>query len=96
MDKKFLNKVVEHLKSETKFESRKDGLYWSYPFNSKLTILKPYFANNKDSQFCKHCRNVYGLKNEEIRYVMGKYIEWLSLSLDLPIDTIYFPNPSRS
>ena len=96
MDKKFLDKVIEQLKRETKFESREDGLYWSYPFSPKLTILKPYFTANKDSHFYKHCRNVYGLKNEEeIQYVMGKYIVWLSLSLDLPIDTIYFPNPSK-
>ena len=91
INKKFLDKVVDQLVSETRFESREGMLYWGYPFSTELTTLKPYFSDNNDSIFHKHCRNVYGLNEQEIGYVRGVYIEWLSLSLDIPKDTIYFP-----
>ena len=86
MDKKFLDKVIEQLKRETKFESREDGLYWSYPFFPKLTILKPYFTDNKNSHFYKHSRNVYGLKNEEeieIDIMFGLKIDRISSISDI-------------
>ena len=83
--KEYLEKVLENLKSETKFKvvkndanvGHKYDYYWKYPF-SEFTTLTPYYPTTQNSNFHKHCRNVYGLSNEEIEnYILPNYYDWL-------------------
>ena len=83
-NKKFLDKVLEMLKSETEFKvvpndepvGHKYDYYWKYPF-SEFTTLSPYYPTNKSSNFHKHCRDIYGLSNEEIEdYILPNYFNW--------------------
>ena len=82
--KEFLDKVLEMLKSETEFKvvpndepvGHKYDYYWKYPF-SEFTTLSPYYPTNKSSNFHKHCRDIYGLSNEEIEdYILPNYYNW--------------------
>ncbi len=86
VDKKkdYLDKILERLKSETEFKvvpndepvGHKYDYYWKYPF-SEFTTLSPYYPTNKSSNFHKHCRNIYGLSNEEIEdYILPNYYNW--------------------
>ena len=83
--KEYLEKVLERLKSETKFKVVKNDsnvrlkydYYWKYPF-SEFTTLTPYYPTTGNSHFHKHCRDVYGLSNEEIEdYILPNYYKWL-------------------
>ena len=79
----YLGKVLDRLKKQTQFENRSDSrmVYWSYPFHDTLSTALPYKYINNDiinSQFFKHCRDVYGLRSYEIRYVWDRYYEWIS------------------
>ena len=70
--------------SETKFKVVKNDAnvpkldyYWKYPF-SEFTTLTPYYPTTQNSNFHKHCKNVYGLSNEEIEdYIIPNYYKWL-------------------
>jgi hypothetical protein len=86
VDKKkdYLDKILERLKSETEFKvvpndepvGHKYDYYWKYPF-SEFTTLSPYYPTNKSSNFHKHCRDIYGLSNEEIEdYILPNYYNW--------------------
>jgi hypothetical protein len=77
--KVYLGKVIERLKRGTQFEVRDDGMvYWAYPYHqSLLSAAAPYYNKDLDGHFATHCREVYGLTNREIRYVWGRYYEWL-------------------
>ena len=78
--KEFLDKVLEMLKSETQFKTTTDNgilnYWWKYPF-SEFTTLSPYYPRNQSSHFHKHCRDIYGLSNEEIEdYILPNYYKW--------------------
>jgi len=70
MNKKYLDKVVDQLVSETRIES--NGFYTPFssppssPYLSSSLLLLPIF-------FSDHCRDIYGLNNEEINYVWEQY-----------------------
>ena len=39
--------------------------------------MLPYYPTNKSSNFHKHCRDIYGLSNEEIEdYILPNYYDW--------------------
>jgi hypothetical protein len=81
MNKKFLNKVLGQIMSETRIESTRGRVYTPYlpfspsplffslffPLHSQLTLFSP------SPLFSQHCENVYGLNNEEIDYVWKEY-----------------------
>ena len=71
MDKKFLDKVVEQIVSETTIDYRGRGKIFT-PFASF-----PYFVYSTSSfyrsNFTKHCEEVYGLDKQEIEYVWEEY-----------------------
>jgi len=85
-NKRYIDKVLERLKSETEFKVVKIftigggyryDYYWKYPF-SEFTTLTPYYPTTGNSHFHKHCRNIYGLSNEEIEdYILPNYYKWL-------------------
>ena len=77
MDKNYLDKVLDQIVSETRIDYEKEKVYTpftSYPLTSyslfisyttpfPLTLLR----------FRKHCRDVYGLNEQEIEYVWEEY-----------------------
>ena len=80
MDKRFLDKVVDQIVSETKIDYRGRGkifIPFSFPFPSSLLVLFPFYSllssSNLRSNFFNHCRDVYGLNNEESKYVWEEY-----------------------
>ena len=74
MDKKFLNKVVDHIVSETRIGRNKKEI--SFPF-STFPSHPPFFFLSFGSQssiFSNHCKNIYGLNDDdEIDYVWDGY-----------------------
>jgi hypothetical protein len=73
MDNSFLDKVVDQIVSETKMGHDKSVIdppfYTSFPshlfFVQSTTFLPTTFST--------HCKNVYGLNEEEILYVWNEY-----------------------
>ena len=64
MDKKFLHKVVEQIVRETRIDYGEEIIV--SPFHP-FTLSHPPFSD--------HCRDVYGLKEQEIKYVWKEYRE---------------------
>ena len=86
MDKKFLNKVVDQIISETMVNGETERIktpfrHLSYSFT--LHFQLPYddstsgMLQNNDilSSFSRHCKEVYGLDNDEVGYVWDKYVQ---------------------
>jgi hypothetical protein len=78
MDYKFLDKVVEQIVSETEVDNDEGRVYT--PFSSSLGFLfvstSPLFLHSSTpplSSFSKHCREVYGLNEDEVSYVWEEY-----------------------
>ena len=78
MDKKFLDKVVYQLESETKIDAEKEEIHFQFlPLDEiygSNTFHIPYFdfLFIYNSLF-KHCKEVYGLNEEESEYVWTEY-----------------------
>ena len=76
MDKKFLNKVVDMILRETRIgvthlKKGKKGI--QYPFTS---FFQPFVSPLHFSLFpffTKHCKDIYGLNEQEIEYVWEEY-----------------------
>jgi len=69
MDKKFLHRVIDQLVNETRVDHNTRRLHipfpgFLFPFSSSL-----YLSHS----FISHCENVYGLNEEEIKYVFNEY-----------------------
>jgi len=80
MNNKYLDKVVNNLVDETIIENILDvkGIY--PPFAS--TFPRAINFNSYNNPFSKHCRDVYGLTNQEILYVWGEYISIITDKYD--------------
>ena len=73
MDYKFLHKVIDRIMSETTIDYDNDNIYTHFsppsprPFN--------YFPdfNSFIRLFRRHCKNVYGLNDDEVSYVWEEY-----------------------
>ena len=83
MDKRFLDKVVDMIVRETEINDVEERVYppnsndtnsysfsypSSFPFYHFLTTHSPL-----PTFFYLHCRDVYGLNNEESKYVWKEY-----------------------
>ena len=82
MDKKFLDKVVDQLVYETEidYESKRFDPPFTRPsfFPPHLSSIPFTTINRLDSHsplipFIIHCRDVYGLNDDEIEYVWKEY-----------------------
>jgi|TARA_R110000796_G_scaffold15455_1_gene49177 hypothetical protein len=85
MDNKYLNKVVDQLVSETKLDY--DNYMVLYPFSPPLSfhnsfhflsLSSPYLSSFSSLllfDFVNHCKDVYGLNDEEVNYVWDRYRE---------------------
>jgi hypothetical protein len=77
MDKKFLNKVVDMILRETRIgvthlKKGKKGI--QYPFTSFFLPCIPFFIpHSLFPFFTKHCKDIYGLNEQEIEYVWDRY-----------------------
>ena len=71
MDKKYLDKVLEQIVSETDIFEDRGHIFVNYPFTIYGGININVKAPTKD--FRKHCRDVYGLTTDEMNYVWDQY-----------------------
>jgi len=76
MDKKFLDKVIDQMVSETSIEG--DKLYPPFSFFSLPNFYSLHslfwYLGIFNSTFTSHCKDVYGIKDEqEVNYVLNKY-----------------------
>lgn len=75
MDKNFLNKVIDQIVSETIVGKEKINFPFIVPSSFLLTPSSIiYYSIYSPSTFRKHCKEVYGLNDEEIDYVWGYYV----------------------
>ena len=70
MDYKFLDKVLDQIISETEFDY--NGIRGPFPYS--YDQFPPPFLS-PPYQFYGHCMSVYGLNDNEIEYVWGRYKE---------------------
>ena len=77
MDKKFLNKVVDQIVSETMLNHYMGEIQFPFSSSSYSPPLShpfpSYFLLPFYSEYSKHCRDVYGLNDDEIEYVWKEY-----------------------
>ena len=75
MDKKFLDKVLDQIVSETEIDYEKGIIH--FPFINRSLFASsfnpPFFPSSLSLHLFKHCRDVYGLNNEESKYVWEEY-----------------------
>ena len=70
MDYKFLDKVVDQIVRETRIDYDEGRLYT--PFTLSPILFFP-FSLYKTIPFSQHCKEVYGLNEDEIDYVWRGY-----------------------
>ncbi len=82
MNKEFLNKVLEQLVNETIMDYKKERISPPFslpvffpipsspPFFSSLVFL---FRSLVPVSFSRHCKNLYALNEQEIKYVWEEY-----------------------
>ena len=87
MDKKFLNKVVDQIVSETKMsnKTREDSIWGKIfvPFSFTPIFLSSFLPGPLSTSpfpplyilFTQHCEEIYGLNKDEIEYVWYEYIK---------------------
>jgi len=77
MDKKYLNKVVNRLVSETVMDYDTKVIKFLPFLSSPLPHLTSLFltSSHNYTNFYVHCANIYGLTDPEIGYVWGQYTQ---------------------
>ena len=80
LNNKFLDKVIEQILSETRIMG--DKVYT--PFFPPYLHLPLYIHSISFSllRFSSHCKKVYSLNEQEIKYVWVKYKEGLTALID--------------
>ena len=79
MDNKFLNKVLDQLVRETTIDYENDRIFTpfspnSLPVSLLLSIVKDWNTSPLLHRLLRrHCKEVYGLNEDEVRYVWGEY-----------------------
>ena len=75
MDKKFLDKVVNQIVYETRIDYGMEEI--QFPFSELSVLLFLSFSSRSFifRLFTDHCRDVYGLNEEETMYVWKEYRE---------------------
>ena len=77
MDYKYLDKVIDQIVSETIIYHDHDNERVNFPFTSQRTFQVSLSLSILSSPsffyFIKHCKEVYGLNDEEIEYVWKEY-----------------------
>ena len=73
MDKKFLNKVVNQIVSETEIDYGMGEIQFPFSFNTSSLLAFTIDSFISRQIFSFHCKNVYGLNDDEIVYVWEEY-----------------------
>ena len=82
MDYKFLDKVVDQIVSETRIDYNtqegddEERIYTpisSTPLLLPFSFSSPFFSSSSSFFFSKHCKEVYGLNDDEVKYVWNEY-----------------------
>jgi hypothetical protein len=70
MKNNYLDKVVDQIVSETRIDYDKEKLHTPFP-----NILNKYLLifGLPSSYFTHHCKEVYGLNDDEVNYVWDEY-----------------------
>ena len=74
MDYKFLDKVLDQLVRETTIDMDEGRIYPPTSLSLVSYFLLPFNISLSSSfSFTIHCRDVYGLNEQEIKYVWKEY-----------------------
>lgn len=79
MDYKFLDKVLDQIVYETEIDYENDRIFTpfspnSLPVSLLLSIVKDWNTSPLLHRLLRrHCKEIYGLNNDEVRYVWGEY-----------------------
>ena len=71
MDYKFLNKVIDQIVNETIIDYDEGRV--CTPFSPRSSYHPPLFSSSLLFTLSIHCREVYGLNEDEIEYVWNEY-----------------------
>tara|TARA_R110002126_G_scaffold218583_1_gene364292 strand:- start:187 stop:462 length:276 start_codon:yes stop_codon:yes gene_type:complete len=88
MDKRFLHKVLNQLVRETRIDYDMGEI--QFPFGSSSLLASPFYRprlllvvfSRLYSEYSKHCRDVYGLNEEETDYVWKEYKQIIKDKID--------------
>ena len=78
-DKKYLDKVIEHLIRRTKIDYDKGEIIFPFttnstPFSITYLHLSIPYSPSFSLPFVKYCNSQFGLTEDEIKYVYYKYV----------------------
>ena len=82
MDKKFLDRVIDQVVNETTIDYDKETIRTPFPLISPNSFARYLFTPRSPIfwvqpspfiSFVSHCRDVYGLNDDEIDYVWVKW-----------------------
>ena len=82
MDKKFLNRVLDQLVSETTIDYDKETIRTPFPLINPNAFARYLFTSSSPIfhrqpspfiSFINHCRDVYGLNDDEVNYIWVKW-----------------------
>ena len=91
MDKKFLNRVLDQLVSETTIDYDKETIRTPFPLINPNAFARYLFTPRspifwvKPSpfiSFISHCRDVYGLNDDEVNYIWVKWRDIIKYKKD--------------
>ncbi len=82
MDKRFLNKVIDQIVSETMVNGETERiktpfrqLSYSFTLHFQLPSSSSSSTSVLLSSFSRHCKEIYGLDKDEVGYVWDKYVQ---------------------
>tara|TARA_R110000751_G_scaffold271358_1_gene371140 strand:+ start:445 stop:1023 length:579 start_codon:yes stop_codon:yes gene_type:complete len=75
MDKRYLDKVIEQIISETRIDYEKEKVYTPFLFLNISLFSFPHPI------FVTHCEEVYGLDKEETEYVWDEYTQIINYKI---------------
>ena len=90
-NKKYLDKVLEHLIRGTKIDYGEENIFFPFSIESfpiSFFLPSPYHSlswlfspNSPGSNFSVHCRDQFGLTKEEIKYVWKEYRDIIKVKI---------------
>ncbi len=77
MDKKYLHRVLDQIVSETKIDLDEKKVYFTFSPSPFFFLFPDVFFSSFSffPFFFDHCRDIYGLNDDEIDYVWDEYKE---------------------
>ena len=73
MDKRFLHKVVDQIVSETEIDYDNKLIDGPFFHSRPITVFRFLSTISLPGSFYKHCKDVYGLNDDEVDYVWEEY-----------------------